>query len=163
MRGFTKASALAMLADPQQKRHVAKDLDVDGHQARDQPVLGKPQYADSYPKDRGEKTGKGGHNKRVQQADKQSPPVGAVIGIGDQLLADVIARTIEQKGKVDVLVPVGKVLDGVVHQPDQDRKDQQEYDHLDCVAAVPCVINKLPEPETGFRRLDRKRHAFPLC
>ena len=83
----------------QQQRDVADDLDVDGGQRVDQPVVRQPRDAHREADDRRQDDADHGDQDRVQEADQEGAAEGAGRAVVDQRLADVEAGRPRRKPK----------------------------------------------------------------
>ena len=57
--------------------------------------------------------------------------MGIIIGVGDQLLADIIARAVPKEAKVEILALRDEVPDCIIHEPTRGGHEQQQNDDLD--------------------------------
>ena len=88
--------------------------------------------------------------------------MGAVVGVGDQALVDVVAGAGPEKAEVEVLAERGEVLDGVVHQPGREGHHGDHRDRLDGHRPVARVVDEHAQAEPSARQVHGSHRSHPL-
>ena len=88
--------------------------------------------------------------------------VGAVVGVGDQVLVDVVAGAGAEEAEVEGLAERGEVLDGVVDQPGGGQHEGEQREDLDGQRSVARVVEQHAQPEPLGRHLHGGHACHPL-
>ena len=115
--------------DLEQERQVADQFHIAAGEPRQQPIGREPRDPDKKPQHRGKHDADGGDQQRVEQTDEEDPPVGILLTVWNERLADTEPGGVVEKAKAagDLLgVEIGLGIEREFVPEPQHRRQQHE-------------------------------------
>ncbi len=115
--------------DLEQERQVADQFHIAAGEPRQQPIGREPRDPDKKPQHRGKHDADDGDQQRVEQTDEEDPPVGVLLTVWNERLADAEPGGVVEKAKAagDLLgVEIGLGIEREFVAEPQHRRQQHE-------------------------------------